>query len=333
MVPLNRIFLVGVTVSSALAIGYFMQSAPSADAHYKQAKTVPTVAAPAEVTTQKLELSGVTHTSALPSLPVSEIAILPETQPRPAPETVALADESIAVLPKEEPTATFGCAIDMSTQPKPAAMVSLTLQADCLPNQNVTIHHNGMMISGVSDDAGVLRMLLPALSKQAVYIAAFENGEGAVSQTMVSDFELYDRVLVQWRGQGGFQLHALEFGSGYGGKGHVWSGAARSSGIAEAGNGGFLTILGDRDFAESLRAEVYTFPGGNSGRNGGVDLRVEAEITDLNCGRDVDAQALQVSGGGALSVQDLTLSMPGCDAIGDFLVLKNLLQDLKVARK
>jgi hypothetical protein len=31
-------------------------------------------------------------------------------------------------------------------------------------------------------------------------------------------------------------------------------------------------------------------------------------------------------------VRDLTLDIPTCDATGGFLVLKNLLQDLKIAR-
>ena len=34
---------------------------------------------------------------------------------------------------------------------------------------------------------------------------------------------------------------------------------------------------------------------------------------------------------GAMKTQDLTLAVPGCDAVGSFLVLNNLVTDLKVA--
>ena len=68
-------------------------------------------------------------------------------------------------------------------------------------------------------------------------------------------------------------------------------------------------------------------------REGDVELSVEAEVTQNNCDRDVEAQTIQISAGGKPLVQDLVLAMPGCDATGDFLVLKNLVNDLKIARK
>jgi hypothetical protein len=32
-------------------------------------------------------------------------------------------------------------------------------------------------------------------------------------------------------------------------------------------------------------------------------------------------------------VRELSLAVPGCETVGDFLLLKNLLQDLKIAAK
>jgi hypothetical protein len=62
-----------------------------------------------------------------------------------------------------------------------------------------------------------------------------------------------------------------------------------------------------------------------------VHVSVDAEVTIANCGLRVEAQTLEVRQAGKMKVQDLTLPIPACGAVGDFLVLQNLLQDLKVA--
>jgi hypothetical protein len=78
-------------------------------------------------------------------------------------------------------------------------------------------------------------------------------------------------------------------------------------------------------------AEIYTFPTANARRGGEVTLRVEAEVSAANCGRDLEAQTIATAPGG-LKVQDLVLAMPDCTSVGEFLVLKNLFNDLKIAR-
>ena len=83
--------------------------------------------------------------------------------------------------------------------------------------------------------------------------------------------------------------------------------------------------------ADALMAEVYTFPTLTSDSAGRIGLSVEAEVTAANCGRQIAAQTLQLKPGETLRSRDVTLDMPACDANGDFLVLKNLFEDLKVA--
>jgi hypothetical protein len=144
---------------------------------------------------------------------------------------------------------------------------------------------------------------------------------------------LYDRVVVQWRGEAGIQVHAREDGADYGEAGHVWSGAARDVSAVAKGEGGFLTVLGDPDLPNPMQAEVYTFPSAFTESAKDVKLSVEAEVTDRNCGKEIRARAFQYDAGRNVSTQDLTLSVPGCDAVGSFLVLNNLLQDLTVASK
>ena len=129
-------------------------------------------------------------------------------------------------------------------------------------------------------------------------------------------------------------LHALEFGAGYRDEGHVWSERTGDVERAAQGDGGFLTRLGNSLVPGALVAEVYSFPTGGAKREGSVALSVEAEVTAGNCGTTVEAQMLDRRGSGRLGVNDLSLDMPACDsAVGDFLVLNNLVEDLKIAAR
>lgn len=212
-------------------------------------------------------------------------------------------------------------------------MVRLTLSAPCMPDARFTLHHNGLMLSQVTDSNGESRLMVPALSESAVFIAAFSDGDGAMAMADVSELAQYDRAAVQWQGDTGIQVHAREFGAPYDSDGHVWSGHARDLAAASGGTGGFITRHGESSLDEALLAEVYSFPTGTIERSGAVALSVEAEVTRANCGRDVEAQAIQKIGQDRLEAQSLVLAMPDCSAVGDFLVLKNLLNDLKVAAK
>jgi hypothetical protein len=70
---------------------------------------------------------------------------------------------------------------------------------------------------------------------------------------------------------------------------------------------------------------VFTFAVGTS-----TDLILEAAVTGDTCGRDVLGETIHVIDG-AVQVSDLTMAMPGCDAIGDILMLKNPFQDMTLA--
>ncbi len=225
------------------------------------------------------------------------------------------------------------CMADMTATAMPAAMVDLTLIAGCFPDAQVTIHHQGMMFSVITDDAGVAHMTIPALADNAVFIADMGNGEGAVAVATIPDLALYDRAVLQWQGSTGPQIHALEFGAGYGNDGHVWNGAARGPDVALAGSGGFLVHLGDGLGLNPLQAEVYTYPSGDSQRAGTVAFSVETPVTVDNCGTEIAAQTIQVSPGADAFALDLTMTVPTCDAVGEYLVLKNMLLDLTLAAK
>ncbi len=193
------------------------------------------------------------------------------------------------------------------------------------------IHHNGMMFSEVTDAGGRLLIDVPALSEQATFIASFASGDGAVATTTVEELNGFDRAVVQMQGNSGIGLHAREFGADYGETGHIWAGQAGNVVDGVTGHGGFLIQLGDATLENPLVAEVYSFPSAIAKEVGEVALSVDIEITQANCETDIEAQTLQTSRGEKLKVQSLDVSMPACDAVGDFLLLKNIVNDMKLA--
>jgi hypothetical protein len=159
-------------------------------------------------------------------------------------------------------------------------------------------------------------------------IFAFSNGDGAVTQVQFPDLDQYNRTVIQWKGDAGFEMHAREFGASYADPGHVWKDAPRDPNAIDSALG-FLTRLGNSDVPEGLMA-VYSFPKRMSKQTGIVDLSIEVEVTALNCGLEIEAQSLEVVTGD-VKTRDLSLSVPDCDTKGTFLVLNNLVEDLKVA--
>lgn len=313
---LNQIALAGGTLACAVGIGFVMQSTDAAKQRYGKLDAQ-----------QSIEIK-----------PIQ--AKLFET---PAPEETRLNIQSIALTSALPDSITgFGkslglespadaCEIVTSAEPLAAAVVNLTMMAPCMGNERVTIHHNGMMFTQTTAADGSLNVQVPALNENAFFMLVFANGDGASVQTHVDGLEFYERVVVQWKNNTGFQLHAREFGADYGENGHVWLNAARDLSAAAKGEGGFLTHLGDENAPEPMLAEIYTFPSATSKSDGTIALSVETEVTAINCGRDIEAQSLEMRSAGNLKSQNLLLSVPGCDSIGDFLVLNNLMEDLKVA--
>jgi len=311
------------TLACAVGIGFVMQSSDSAQQRYGSAEAAHPVADNGAL----LEVEGITLTSAAFDSPIALPALDNQVIKAAAPQSLPPAPDSHRVA------ITAACDITAEAEAVAAAMVKLALDAACLPNERLTVHHNGMIFTEVTDDKGQLNVTVPALAEEAVFILAFGNGDGAVAQTSVSELSGFNRIVLQWKGAAGFELHAREFGADYGDAGHVWSGAPRDMTAAVLGEGGFMTRNGDTDTSDPLMAEVYSFPVATAAQEGDVALSVEAEVSEANCGLEIEAQALELRGSDQVKTQNLTLAVPDCDAVGNFLVLNNLLQDLKVAQK
>ncbi|MFD2738358.1 hypothetical protein ACFSUD_02130 [Sulfitobacter aestuarii] len=312
------------TLGCAAAVGFVMQSSDIADQRYSKVSAERQAILQAQHTL--LDVESITLTSAV----YDDAVDLPGSNSRVAKRSPP------PLLPRPDlpnAVATPDCAMKAEARAMQAAMVSLSLSASCLPNERISIHHNGMIFTETTSAEGSLDLEIPALARDAVFILAFGNGEGAVAQTRVDDLTDFDRVVLQWKGDTGFQIHAREFGADYGAEGHVWAEAPGEMSAAMTGESGYLVQLGNTDVSDPLMAEVYSFPAAAAAPGGKVDLSVETEISAQNCGMEIEAQALELSGAGQVRSRDLTLAVPDCDTIGGFLVLNNLLQDMKVAQK
>ena len=254
---------------------------------------------------------------------IDNIASLPMS---PELSEVAL-DSGLAATEKlalEEPS----CEPVLEAQTRDAALVELSVSAPCNSGEAFTLHHEGMMFSAQTDATGAAMIIAPALSEAGLFMASFADGQGVAAEVPVPALADFDRVVLQWSGDAAFEIHAMEFGANYGEPGHVWFDAPRTASSASEGAGGFLMTLGDGRVEDPRFAQVYTFPRSNAPQTGKVALTVEAEVTADNCARQVEAQTLERSGSAPVKIVDLTLAVPECEAVGDFLVLKNLLTDL-----
>ncbi|KIN74379.1 hypothetical protein [Sulfitobacter guttiformis] len=327
------------TLACAIGIGFFMQnSAATLPAEYEGATLINADAVVLDVGEIVLTSADFKDDTIVPkaeeavTLAAADEMIAPKLAESPRVQAAgAVGGDPDMSEPKAQPTPDIACAITANARPVAAAMVNLTLSAPCLPLERLTVHHSGLLFSQTTDEAGAFDIIVPAMALNATFVVAFTNGEGAVAQANVEELSEYDRVALQWKGDTGFHLHAREFGADYQTDGHVWSGAMRDMTYAVTGKGGFVSVLGDADIPDGLLAEVYTFPANAVQNAGDVALSVEAEVALNNCGMEIEAKTLQTFSGKDITTRTLTLSVPDCDASGNFLVLNNLYEDLTVA--
>ncbi len=296
----------GGTVACALAIGYLMQNDTAL--HPKADPVSDGVAVASAQSMGLVGLEGVVLTSASPSQ--ATIASVPRSS------------LPLAVQPRPS----SNCNLSARATTIADANVRLRVKASCNAEEVVEIHHSGLIFSAMTDASGRLDIDVPALSEYAIFLISMEDQNGTVATTHVPELTQFERVALQWRGETDLQLHALEFGASYGEDGHVWSGA-------ESGGAGSVTHLGFGETAQARNIEVYSFPTHSSEDSGAIELSVEAEVTEANCGQNLDVLSLQLRADQRLQTLETTLNIPDCDAVGDFLVLNNLFQDLTIAAK
>lgn len=96
------------------------------------------------------------------------------------------------------------CPVTLTAEPAAAAMVTLTLDAPCYAEDRVAFHHEGMVFSELTDAEGALTLSVPALAEYAIFVAVFQDGEGASAEAEVSSLAFYDGLSCNGRARRGW---------------------------------------------------------------------------------------------------------------------------------
>lgn len=249
------------------------------------------------------------------------------TNPLALASPAAPVDPVVQAKPALQPAVADTCARSLRLAAAPQAMIGVSLVAPCAPDTRVVIGHAGLAITGKTNAEGSLFLSIPALDVEATVNVRFPDATEIEQSVRVPAMATLRRMGVQWQNADAFQLHAFENGAGYNEPGHVSAARQHTPTTGLAGVGGFLTLLGEPDVDLPMQAEIYTFPAGIAAN---ADIVIEAAVTEATCGRELLGETLMTLAGDVY-ITDLTLAMPDCDAVGDILVLKNLLTDLTIA--
>ncbi|MCP5038543.1 MAG: hypothetical protein GY945_13200 [Rhodobacteraceae bacterium] len=269
------------------------------------------------------------------------ILSLPATAPTmptaPSAEAVTLASSGAQFA---EPTHSGGqttalvptnteCEAGFTAMAAPGAMVDLTLEAPCYGGQMVEIFHSGMRFTERMDAAGLMQITVPAMEEDAFFNALFTDGRTESTDVLMLTVSDYQRVALFWKGEAGFELYALENGALYGEEGHVSSATPYGPDRGLSGQGGFLTRLGQS--SSGYQVAVYSYPAMLTDTDPMPEISVEAEVLLGNCESEISATLLRSSDTGALETAPLFIAVPSCEAVGEYLVLKNLPQSQRIA--
>ncbi len=295
------------TICCALVIGFFMQTGETADLRYGglSPATSPEDLGADETDVQSkaaMQVASITLTSAGPDTLIGHNAadLLMQASLESAGETP---------MPENQRVATAGCDVAVSATAQPAATLALLVTAPCLTGERLTVQHDALTFTDVIPQTGELGLTLPALSEAAAITVAFDTGHRVEATAQVSDWADYNRYLLHWRGAEELKIES------------------------HAETGGELFSLGAENLPDPRQALVYSYALDQGARSSEGAVSIKAEVTAENCEKDLQAQAIEFRAGKLLARQELTLSMPGCAYIGQFLVLNNPLQNLTVAAR
>lgn len=224
-------------------------------------------------------------------------------------------------------TAPQSCDLNMTLAAQDDATIGVIVTAPCHADQRAVLTHAGLAITLKATGDGMVLTEIPALSRNAEVQIKFGDGAQASGAIDVPEAATVRRFGVQWQGVEGFGVHGFENGAGFDQPGDVSAANPHTPISGIPAKGGHLMILGDSTVDLPLLAEVYTWPADPAVK---VDIVTEAAVTRETCGADLLGETLNTFGGETL-ITDLTVAMPSCDTVGDYLVLKNLALDPKLA--
>jgi hypothetical protein len=253
-----------------------------------------------------------------------------EMLPRPALDTTEFdpTPANVITAPEETDIADGDCAANLTLAPLPGALIYAELASPCDADAAVQFDHAGLKFTESLDEDGMLTIMVPAMTGDATVNALIEGRENAIQAGVkIEDMNDYDRIALVWQGGTGLQLHALENGAYYGEVGHVWAEEPGLPARATGGEGGFVTVLGST--TGGYAADVYTYP---LSMPTAPAISIEAQVLESTCSNAIVGEYLRSVPDGEPTATQVGMIVPECDAVGEYLVLKNLPVDLTIAR-
>ena len=210
----------------------------------------------------------------------------------------------------------------LSVGAAPGAMLDVALTVPCNAGETVALRHGEMEIMVLTDAEGGAKLHVPALAADGAISVTLASGRVLNGIAAVGDLDEVSRVALVWQGHAAFSLHAYEAGAEFGGKGHL-SAATATDFSAETDSA--LGMLGYAAPGQPAFAQVYSSKGATTETR----FEIAAAVDAATCGREVAGQVIRLQGG-VRDISAITLAMPGCDAIGDSVVMPLSFDDLEV---
>ena len=200
----------------------------------------------------------------------------------------------------------FPCGPDLTATSGADAIIKISVSAPCKPYETVQITYAGMQLHLDLGLSGLAELSIPALTKTGEIESEFEDGTGLAVRVSTPEISQYLRVAVIWDQAHDARLTAI---------------APRHLPIA---------MHEIRD-ATGRELQILSHHLSDAQRPGVIRLGLSAPITAENCAKARHATIYQRAPDIPPLTYDVAIAPTACDAVGDTLELKNILQDLKLA--
>lgn len=202
-----------------------------------------------------------------------------------------------AVLPEPAPVAKApDCPVTLDALATEGAILSLRLTAPCRADQGFVLNHGGIAVTYQTNAEGAFVLDFPALDAAGEVSLRFADGTEIAAAAPLPDMADHHRLALQWLDGDSFTLSGE----------------------------GAVTTLGANATVLPMYAQIITLSAPDAAHG------IEAPVTPKTCGREMIALAVY-SEAGRLTLSDLSVAMPDCDAEGGFVVLNNPVPDMKLA--
>lgn len=296
----GRLTTAAVTVAIAVGAGHVMQYGFSGGtfATEDEAQPAPRPSRPSRPSAQSADAP--IYSPLLPApTPMPETpeeALASPTLPKVA--SIAVPAEAIGQLA----AGGLECRADASLTVLPDAVMRVDVRA-CGSDVPVHLTYAGLMITEQADAHGRLNFDLPALGPTAELLLEIDGHAPIALSASVPDAVWNDRVAVVWDGAASVSVRSQDDGA-----------------LEES------QTLGDADL-QTYVTEIHTL----SSQRDAPAVSIVAEATAASCGREFPLRILRSSADNGPQDTTISVAFPPCDALGEFVVLKNLSEDLTVA--